>query len=375
MNILLGFLFMGILALIFIGFPIFFFARYFYLHTKNVTEQINDDENNPKNYHKDSYGYFNVQGHKFWDPVQESLNFERMKRDNDKLMTKYDKIKDRKSIRKKKFWFWILGAVLSLYFIWFGIVSFEHEGSESLIAIFFGFVVIFIPIGIYKTSFFSLKKDLIKFLYAEQMNWLYSPNIDYSKIEKLNNSLKNYFAKGNSGNHIEDQFWGSLNGKYFQLGLYQYQITTGSGKNRHTQTYHNTYVAIKTDKNLDLEFILRPESEKGWFKKDIETESIDFNKAFAIDYFLQSDNNELLATKHLNPKVITELVDLQKKYGKFTIFFKKGYLLFLFPNPLIKGTKTNFFKSPEVAKEDIDSINYSITQFINLSEELIKAIR
>jgi hypothetical protein len=252
-----------------------------------------------------------------------------------------------------------------------------------------GVMILIIPTAIMYASLNRLGKDLIKLQIANENNWLYEPNQDPNLWQNYANQFPEIFKKGEKNQNLEDIFWGALkngeNYNYFVSGLFHYTTTSRDSKGRRHDTIHtNNFFAIKLPKKLNSRFYLYPEntfSKIGNFftKKEINTESIKFNKTFAFSYNGSKGEKALEIVKTLSPRVQEELLrfnDNNKKknsfHGGISVLFVDDIVLFSSSGPLISKLKTNFLKSIVISLDDKEILSKQITEAINITSQMSK---
>src|SRR3989338_5122526 len=94
-----------------------------------------------------------------------------------------------------------------------------------------------------------------------------------------------------------------------------------------------------------------------WFRKnEIETESAEFNSAFAVFYKGEKMERELDIIKVLSPAVQIKLLELKRSQGPFGIGFRGEVMFVVFRPNLFKKMRTNFFKKTELDPRDEEAM-------------------
>lgn len=332
---------------------------------KNIKKAESEFENTNKN---------------FWDAT-DSLNLTKVKANSIKIFSQYEKLKENpKIIKKQKRNGLIIGIVgtilLSILFYNIG-----KNLSES-----HGLLVLYIIPWIYYSGviayYKSLGVDLVKAQIAKENHWLYDPEHDSIKQRNLATYFPEIFKKGNKRQYVEDQFWGTFTDKdnkitHFNTGRFSYTIESGSGKNKHSTTHHKHYFIFALPKNLKSRFHLYPEnigSKIGNFfkSKEINTESIEFNKTFAFSYNGQKGDKALHIVKTLSPAVQEKLIQLTKKKKQTNILFAHNTITFCFNGYMLTKPKTDLSKEIKLNPEDKNEIEGSMDFLLEISTEMSK---
>jgi hypothetical protein len=309
----------------------------------------------------------------YWDPVG-NLPLVRIKENSAKILAQYEKLKNDPNIINKHFRnSIILGFILALFIIPLFIFSLSFDSDSGV-----GYIVIlpFLPYSAVYFYYKMLSRDLLKINVANINNWLYDPIEDRTRYNDLVKYFPEIFEKGNSNSQvIEDQFWGlkssSYKNHYFYSSLFKYE--TGSGKSK--TTIYNNFFTFALPKTLKCRFHMFPETISFSFfkrKKEIETESIEFNKMFQFSYQGTKDKSALEIVKTLSPALQLKLIELTNLKGKYEILFAHNTITFLFKGFLLKDMKTNFRNSLDLNPQDEAMIDRQINLMIDIFEDMSK---
>ena len=228
----------------------------------------------------------------------------------------------------------------------------------------------------------ALKADLIKYALSKQRGWLYDPFPDVDDGKGLAKSYPWIFPKG-SYEYVDDQMWGEYEHKgvkrKFHSGTYTF-VTIHHDKNgSHEEPHPNYFFAVHLEKNVKSSFLLYPESflsrmGQKFHSKEIDVESIDFNKTFAFKYSGSKEDNSLEITKVLSPAVQLQLLDLNKKGMGLSVLFDSDKIIFLFKGNMLKRTKTKLTGGFNIAKEDLDVIDDYMLTFNTIAGEIVSKL-
>lgn len=181
----------------------------------------------------------------------------------------------------------------------------------------------------------AVEIDLIKYNVAKSKGWTYDPTPSDDEANLLSKLNPDFFDRGNTSKSItvDDQLWGAYSYKgvtcNFYSGVYTYVV--GSGKTQETRVVN--FFALKLNKKIDYSFTLIPESrifslKKRFSGKELNLESIDFNKKFAFAYRFSREQVAPIATRCLSPVVQNLLVDLEKRYNYLSVCFVDDAIIF-----------------------------------------------
>lgn len=310
--------------------------------------------------------------HKYWDPFS-TINLQKINEDSAKLNAKYNKLRANPNIiKRQRDISFVIGLVIFLPFLIFGF--------GNLVAMIFGIFFCFLPYLMVKGYYSNFSIDLIKFEMAKKNGWLYSPNQDRARWANLRHKAPEIFNKGNKNQYLEDQFWGSIeqDGKTydFYTGLFSYDVETRDSEGRtRTTTYKRHFFTIKVDKPIGSRFFLYPEtvfSKIGnlFTKKEINTESIEFNKTFAFKYDGKKGEKALEIVKTLSPSLQLKLLELNKHKRDMRILFAKDCVFFDFQGKFFQSLDTNLMKNIEISQKDRDMIRKEIDGLTSISRQI-----
>jgi len=244
--------------------------------------------------------------------------------------------------------------------------------------------IFFIIIGfVYYAALNKVKIDLIKYEIANRNNWLYDPDFDVSKAKKLLGNFPEVLNVGNSGQiDVEDQFWGTkvVGGvkKLFYSGLYRYGVESINSKGRRTAAlYYQYFFIIKLDKKLRSNFLLYPESffskiGNVFTKKEINVESVEFNKTFAFKYNGKKDERAMDVVGSLSPRVQEKLVDLSRANKGISVLFKNDSVMFVLNRHLLNKFKSKILFGLKIDQRDVDLFKKNIDHFVDISADVSK---
>lgn len=316
-----------------------------------------------------------------WDPV-EKLNLEEIKKNAAAIEIKIESLKnDPGQINRQLTIIFMLGFLVFSTFVYFFYIFHLLGTADGFKLLFYILILFFSMFFAIKTYYLLLTKDLLKLEIAKKKEWIYNPDHDKDKLEKLTLYFPETFSKGNQNQYIEDQFWGLVenNSKsnFFYSGVYYYEIVTGYGKNRRVTKYTNHYFIFPLKKDINARFHLFPENAQSiisnWFtKKEINVESNEFNKRFAFTYNGKKDEKALEIVRTLTPVMQEKLIKLYRQKGSCEILFARNTVVFLFNKDIINEIKTDFRKSSEINLDDLNQIDTKLNELITISEEMSK---
>jgi len=264
----------------------------------------------------------------------------------------------------------------------------------------------FMPLIWYIAWIGTLQRRLFKLILCQENNWVFFPktaqasslmsfilnNLNrYKKIPKKhylenrwkawNEKIPELFTRGNQGQDIYDEIWGDFkmnSGKTypFYTAIFTYCITSGAGTNKKTRRYNQTIFSVPLNNELSTEFALLPEKKfKFNRKKEIETESEQFNKAFQFKYAGEKTSKEVEIIKTLSPLVQTQLLDMRKQEGDFSIAFEKELIVLSFDGRLIKKMHTSFITKVELKEKDKESLRRRMSSIFEMLNTIVPTLR
>jgi len=309
-----------------------------------------------------------------WQPV--TINTTQINKNLIKIGNIYETIKRKKekinSINKIFISIIILGIILGIAIIPF-------------VSIQFGAVIVILSTFPYlstKGFLKSLSKDLIKVQITEENNWLYDPYPDYDSWNNLKIKYHEIFKKGDEEQNIEDQIWGKVQKDskdyYFYSGLFNYNTVHYDSKGRRNSSPHlEHFIGVRLNKKISSRFYLYPEnvfSKIGNFftNKEINTESIEFNKNFAFSYNGKKSEKGMDIIQTLSPAVKQKLIKLKKENKTVRILFSEDSVFFIFIGAIMENVKTNILKDESVNKEDKDLFQNKLNTLIDISSDISK---
>ncbi len=301
----------------------------------------------------------------FWDPASRTINPETFKAENNTLAQQYQTHLKNPTYPRTHRRNLILLGVLGASIIGAGFYFFPHiifGGGDSDLGILGILVLPFVPAYLYHRKIKALQKDLIKMIMAQKNKWVYFPNESTEHWQIMAQKFPNIFQKGDEDQHLHDEFWGQFKAGNqsidFYQGIFQFTIVTHGSKGRKHRTIKTkTIFSLKLNKTLKTTFSLEPEGLgsklRSWFtRKEIDTESTEFNKTFAVYYNGQKADKQLDIIKALSPSVQSRLLQLKEQEGKYGVYFQENAVFFVFDGPLFHTMHTNFFRTVEINPED-----------------------
>lgn len=106
-------------------------------------------------------------------------------------------------------------------------------------------------------------------------------------------------------------------------------------------------------------------------RKNIDTESAEFNQAFDVYYAGKKDEKALEIVKTLSPALQTNLIKLLE-HEKFSLMFRQDVVIFMMDGVLLKKMKTNFFRDVKLHPADKEFIENRINTILDISSEMVE---
>lgn len=327
-------------------------------------------------------GKITLSKEKFWDPAGEEISAEKLDGDITKLELKYLEYKGDPGAIKRNLFFCTLPAMITIgLVIMFPqiISSLANAGDDGQgLGLLF---LPFIPLIWYIAHVFKVQIDVAKMMIAKKEGWLYSPAEKYSRWSGFCAKFPELFNKGHENQNLQDEFWGTFEADrqkvHFWSGIFEYTIVTSGSKGRKSRRkVINTGIAMKLNKHLKTDFRLEPEGFLSKFlnifrSKEINTESHDFNQAFAFFYNGKKSDEELQIVRVVSPSVQVRLLEMKEAEGPFCLQFRDDIVVFLFNRNLFKKMHTNFFRKVEIDQRDIEAIESRLKKLLHIAGDIV----
>lgn len=219
----------------------------------------------------------------------------------------------------------------------------------------------------------SVKKSMTNFLVAEKNGWFYDPR---RSIQRLNEMQKKFpILKRGGGKSIGEQYWGKtlINGKIinFSMGLHRYE--TRSGKQR--VTHEATLMAFQMPRTVERPFFIREEMPGVIFaEKDIQLESVEFNKKFVVKYSDAEESNASEIMRVLTPGAQQHFLELAKKFEHFRVAFSGDTVLFSVEGDLLSPFYIDWFGKFEVDPQDEKLMHENMNMLFGVAGEMVKFV-
>ncbi|MCH8520007.1 MAG: DUF3137 domain-containing protein [Nanoarchaeota archaeon] len=334
------------------------------------------------------------QNSQFWDPTGRLPNLEILEQNRQSILQKSQYWKENLSKITKKF-----NLIYVISFLIFSILIIFLQNFElfiPLIIVYFTIIAIFYAI-VY-TRLKSLKKDLIKIELANHKNWLYEPEKSSVLYQDYYRIFPEIFNLGEKFQNIEDVFWGNITrnslNHSFVSGLFNYTYTvverTKNGTRRKDVHCTDHFFILKLPKTISSRFYLFPKNLMNKFtnmftKKNIQTESLEFNKRFSFSYQKAGNEVQIDIMTILSPRVIEELVNFSKVKEKnifsnksslingLEVLFTQNCVIFLTPGPLIEKLNVSISsQSLKISPEELKEVEELMNFYIDISTEISK---
>ncbi len=301
-----------------------------------------------------------------WDPTGK-IDVEKIKQNSYELDAKYKYLCENPNIIKNQM---ITGLKIGLI----GTIILVPLNYYTILGKLGGYYFLVIPWLFFLVQSFLLYndeiEDIIKLQIAKKNNWLYDPAEDPVYWEYLEKEIPSFFRKGLGEQKTQNMFWGDINKKnkkyYFHGGEFKYNL---SNKNFKIENY----IILYNEKKVETAFKLVKSTPKNKAsKKEIRTESNEFNKRFSFVYNGNKEEEELEIMKVLSPRVQEELIKLHDKNKDIIIIFQDNYIIISEEGPILKNIKTSFNNSHLIDKRDIDFLEEKLNSLSIISAELLK---
>ena len=320
----------------------------------------------------------------FWDPTGLVPGVDEARDKGAVVHAKYLFLKNNPGLVLKH-----LGLMFGVFVLLFLVFAFLGVWFVNFL-LFVAFVIL-VFVAIYRLN--RVRREVVKLEVADKNGFLFLAERSPTRWQKYKALYPEVFDKGRESQRVEDCFWGSvnLNGlkTSFVSGIFYYVNVSydNKGNRRRHPRWSNFFIAKLPSRN-ESRFFLYPQSffsKVGNFfsRKKVHTSSVDFNKAFAFKYKGKRSEKELDIVKILSPGVQEELLKLnehkRKSLGFFerrtsgiSVLFADDSVVFFSPGRLLRKTKTNFLKSPEIKEEDLVFLKEELESMISISNNITR---
>lgn len=267
----------------------------------------------------------------YWDPAGDIIQAGMFDGDIVKIQKRIQNLKNNPNLYYKWMMLCLIpGILISVVAYFLQGPFYEYAGN-----IVWAFIV---PISVFLFYIKKISIDIVKLAIANKKNWLFSPNFDLSRVQRLKNVFPELFKIGHS-HGIEDQFWGTIayNEKEIPFWSSYFEYTVGHGK--HKKVYNRNLIAVPLPStSLTGDFSIVSDSFElfGDTGSAFHTESVAFNKAF--DIHLNADKAQVV--RLLSPVVQEKCLQLKKDLQLDSIIWKSNTILFNFRTNLFSIKKS-----------------------------------
>ncbi|MFT4261263.1 MAG: DUF3137 domain-containing protein [Candidatus Woesearchaeota archaeon] len=316
-----------------------------------------------------------------WDPTGAKLDIKKFEKNLEEIFKK-------ERFHKKHFYKILVGTILLTVVI--SVLLTLYDGSGNLAEVYFMAVITPIIVVIFFIgSLRNLKKGLMKAKLAKEKGWVFEPKENSSLYSFYLGSFPKLFNMGNCFRSLQNVIWGKTNnGVPFVVGDFNYAVRRSSGKRTTTTRYTDHFFAVKLNTPLSTNFYLGPKNMgsklKNLFtKKNIQTESIDFNERFYFCYENKDSETQMNIMNVLSPGVLEQLASFglkkRKRFksqsGGVKVYFKGDSIIFLAPGPFFEKTGISLTpKSLDITKEDRAELDSQINYYFNLGQNIVENI-
>lgn len=227
---------------------------------------------------------------------------------------------------------------------------------------------------------YTLQNAAIWYLLCEKHNWVFNPEKNFERPERLaklfpdifNRGLLNKDGKEKKDNEkytsLHNQVWGKIGTgesiNFWSCIFHSDQHSSGSG------LYDQTAFVIELDDFIPVSFSLFRKGEKS----TIQTESVEFNKLFKIKSHEDNNTTEQQIIKALSPSVQVRLIDFANKFSLDCIAFQDKYMVILFEGKVWEAKHTNFYKNVTIDERDIKRFDDLLKEMVALPLEMRKYV-
>ena len=106
-------------------------------------------------------------------------------------------------------------------------------------------------------------------------------------------------------------------------------------------------------------------------KKDVDLESMEFNKKFVFSY--KDEKNKALIPRIFTPTLQLNFLELEKKRNNFQSLITNGAIVFMFDGFLLSFLKTNILKENKISEADTAQLKNKIDELVVIIKEITKS--
>ena len=316
-----------------------------------------------------------------WDPTGISLNPEGFKDGLEKLYK-------RERFYKKHFYKILIGTLILSVVI--SVLLALGEGYSGVFEmVFIALIAPIIAFIFFIGSLRSLKKGVMKAKLAAENGWVFEPNKNFEIYSVYLEKFPKLFNLGNCYKSLKNVIWGETKqGVPFVVGDFKYSVRRRTNKGSNTTNYTDHFFAIKLNAPLKTNFFLGPKNALSkltnlFSKKDIQTESIDFNERFYFCYENNGSETQVDIMSVLSPSILEELAKFGGKKkrrfkslsGGVKVYFQGQSIVFLAPGAFFEKTGVSLSpKSLDITQEDRDELDRQVSYYFDLGNSIYKNI-
>lgn len=320
-----------------------------------------------------------LKSEKLWDPVGSINEDDELIRDNVNLALYYNNFRSKPNLRILNTLFEILGFILlmiiftiiillELFIFKFYLNDLDRTTKIVLISIFYVSIISFYFIQS-RNYDKQVDRELVEIQVAQKNNWISSPSQNSSRLSVLSRFYPYTFKKDEFYSYVTNQFWGSeiINTKYyyFTLGVSNYQYLTNESKS-FSGLKSFFYAIFKLETSVPFRFAIFPKKRFDFTtSSDLEF----FEKNFTYEYARENPNFNFLSDA-----LKEEIIKLYEVINFELIEFRDNSLVISFEDDLYNIEFTNFLKTLEIDKRDIENIEHSILELVSHMSKLINVI-
>jgi len=330
----------------------------------------------------------------FWDPTGDRVTLQSFRGHRVDLNTIFEKYQKNPHFPKIIFGICLFIAIIPISFgKFFGFLSNQ---------IFYGEAIALLPAVFYWRHLSALRDDLINIFIAQKKRWAYNPARQESRYTALRRVFPE-ILKGDTffkRHAISNEFWGNFAFETEKVDFWTAQIEERKHQNIDSNaimptmwytrlfeklilnalknTKFQTVFAFRLKRKLKTRFLIAPEHflEKVFRReKEIDLESAEFNKNFAIFYNGQKVEKQNEIVKILSPAVQLRLLEMKKVFGDFYILFVDDAIFFLFDGKLLQNPRTNFLKTTKINLIDVAVVENRLQKTFEIGVDIARFLR
>lgn len=233
------------------------------------------------------------------------------------------------------------------------------------------FVIVISFVGLVLFYFYmrGLQEEVILLLLCEKKGWVYNPDPDYGRANKLAHLFPDVFNRGDRElRKVDNQIWGTF-GKEDKCSFWSCMFHFEQQDSRYDiqgDAYDKPVFVFELPVILPVHFSLFSNG----LHTDVKTESIEFNNKYRIILQDKGKHAHASVVKILSPSVIVRLMEFADTYAVDCISFNHNCMVVLFNTQVWKAQYTNFVNRVAIDERDTKNFDHLLEQLTELTQTI-----